>query len=644
MSKLSTFKYSKILLTVLLVILVISDTGFSQFWNKKPATITTVDAFEAAVSLYNKGNYQRALEILSADSGFTMTERSTEYQFLLMKCYKETADFISARDIGRLFLQRYPLSRYTSEVFLIFGDMFIDEGKKSSAFRMYTDARRIESNPNSLNRINMRLINTIQLSIPLEILDELLALEFDPNIRNIFNLAKAYTYLYMGDPDNCSIVLSNVSHPSIEDNFLPVYEKLFLASYNPPAKTYTIGVVVPLSGPDSNEGKAFLAGLNDHSAKPSNSGSIISYIIRDNQGDDVETIRQINFLKKNPDIQLIVGPLKDKNVMAAVATMQGEETPLLIPVSKNNNIVTVSPNILQLNAPYSEQGKLAARYAARLSSLPEIGILAPADNFGQEIVDAFIKELDQLDLQPAVVEWYYSLPEDLNRQFYSMRNAAWSLIPEEKNDQYLGLEIDSLDALFDISADDFFDLPSEEKVSMSHTDSIKTVLETLDAVFIPVHPEHLKYLATQFPMYNLKSKVIGSSGWLNLDVLNEENVSPHFQGLTILTTQFEIDMLDSFPALTKTEDPDVEHIYTTGIDVGILMTDVFSKWDQDNIPLKNIFKEINTLRGVSRYIDFRGRTNQVNNGVQVIEYGNQELNPIGFFSADSFNLVIADNP
>ena len=70
--------------------------------------------------------------------------------------------------------------------------------------------------------------------------------------------------------------------------------------------------------------------------------------------------------------------------------------------------------------------------------------------------DFFIKECKQLGIDPVAIEWYMDTPLDLSRQLGSIRQKAWELIPQENNKRIKNLEIDSLDALFDVDVQDFF--------------------------------------------------------------------------------------------------------------------------------------------------------------------------------------------
>ena len=83
---------------------------------------------------------------------------------------------------------------------------------------------------------------------------------------------------------------------------------------------------------------------------------------------------------------------------------------------------------------------------------------------------------------------------------HSTKSLGFTPKDDIKDDLY-NIEIDSIDALFDVDIVDFFELPKEEDQKMDKKDSAKVVLETIEAIYIPIRPDELEYIA--FTITNL---------------------------------------------------------------------------------------------------------------------------------------------
>ena len=192
------------------------------------------------------------------------------------------------------------------------------------------------------------------------------------------------------------------------------------------------------------------------------------------------------------------------------------------------------------------RGKLAARYAANILKLDSLAVLAPADKFGHALADAFVYEANLLGKKIVAIEWYSGIPTDLKRQFKSLRKVAFNLVEKEESfDEYLGIEFDSLDFLFELSDEDLFNIPEDkDQEILTENDSAEIDLNTIQALYLPVHPEHLAYIGTQFPMYHFNTQVIGNESWQDLDVLNRRNIGPHMNGLAIIAGNYSVNIKD----------------------------------------------------------------------------------------------------
>ena len=591
------------------------------------------EQLKKAVVHYNEGRFATTETILKK----ILKQEHDNYQsvtwYLMMKADYGLNKIEEARGIARNVLQSYPKSAYVKDVFSCLGDMFVDEGKYSAALRMYLRARSLQSDELFLEKIDRRIMNTLKVNISLPGVDEMLSVEFDLKNRSILLLSKAYGAIFSGQPDDGAQILSGINIDHVPTRYFDFYEELLLATYRPSRKNITIGVVLPLSGEYQSNGTLFLEGLKSAVQAQTEGLRNFSLIIYDNRSRGIETIQTVKMLAKKPEIIAIIGPLNAGNALIAANTLSGSVIPLLIPSSVQDGLVTLGANVFQLNSDEKTRGRLAARYAVQKLGLKNIAVLAPSNEMGHNLVDAFCGELDLLGFAPVKVEWYFGIPEDLQRQFISIRKTAWDLMP--KDDEYaefLGMEIDSLDALFKISVDDFFDLQKDTEKELSAKDSSKINLDTIDGMYMPIPLDHLSYLATQFPIYNLETQVIGNESWQDLDILNQENIGPHLDKMVVITNRKEIFYNE---ILSRAGYHKNNEFFYQGVDCVQLLSAVIT---EDKLDRRTILKSLNSIdefHGSERIFSFSGEPPNLNKALQVLQYDQNSFSLVGFFKGDS---------
>ena len=591
------------------------------------------EQLKKAVVHYNEGRFATTETILKK----ILKQEHDNYQsvtwYLMMKADYGLNKIEEARGIARNVLQSYPKSAYVKDVFSCLGDMFVDEGKYSAALRMYLRARSLQSDELFLEKIDQRIMNTLKVNISLPGVDEMLSVEFDLKNRSILLLSKAYGAIFSGQPDDGAQILSGINIDHVPTRYFDFYEELLLATYRPSRKNITIGVVLPLSGEYQSNGTLFLEGLKSAVQAQTEGLRNFSLIIYDNRSRGIETIQTVKMLAKKPEIIAIIGPLNAGNALIAANTLSGSVIPLLIPSSVQDGLVTLGANVFQLNSDEKTRGRLAARYAVQKLGLKNIAVLAPSNEMGHNLVDAFCGELDLLGFAPVKVEWYFGIPEDLQRQFNSIRKTAWDLMP--KDDEYaefLGMEIDSLDALFKISVDDFFDLQKDTEKELSAKDSSKINLDTIDGMYMPIPLDHLSYLATQFPIYNLETQVIGNESWQDLDILNQEHIGPHLDKMVVITNRKEIFYNE---ILSRAGYHKNNEFFYQGVDCVQLLSAVIT---EDKLDRRTILKSLNSIdefHGSERIFSFSGEPPNLNKALQVLQYDQNSFSLVGFFKGDS---------
>jgi ABC-type branched-subunit amino acid transport system substrate-binding protein len=601
----------------ILLFLTISLPLFGQNWFQSRLIEKQMDM---AIDHFNQDRFAISETIINKLMEKPLGLYEPKSRIMLMKTAYALNKKEDVKIIGRDFLAKFPNNELAKDVYLKFGDTFIDEQNFNSAFRMYIQARTLSTNEEFLNLVDQRILNTIQLNILPTTISELSTISTNLNQRIICVLAKAFNDISSGNPDECALFLYQLNPEEIPVNYFDLYEKLLRASYQPPVKTITVGVIIPLSGDNVIQGNSFLRGMHKALSVSMNSNKKIAFIIKDNNGNEIQTIRAVKELEKNPDVKAIIGPIAESNAIIAANSLQGKNIPLLIPSASLDEITSLGNNIYQLNSNLSTRGKIAAKYITKILELDSIAILAPADNFGRALTDAFIKEVDQLGKKVVGVEWYSGIPTDLKRQFKNLRNIAFDLEQEDNNyDEYLGMALDSLDFLFELSDDDLFDIPDDEDEKLTASDSSKIRLNTIQAIYSPAHPEHLAYIGTQFPMYYFDTQIVGNDSWKNLDILNQSNIGPHMEGLSIISSNYSIDIKDQ--------------IYSQAFDCTQLIYSIVDDQDNGRLALAKRLSNLSDFNGQSHNIQFS--ESNLNTSLQVLRYEDNQIIRTGYFVGDS---------
>ena len=104
------------------------------------------DRFAVAETIINKlmekplGVYEPKLKVMLMKTSYALNKKE------------------DVKMIGRDFLKSFPNNDYVADIYLKFGDVFIDEQNFNSAFRMYIKARTLTTNDEFLYLVDQRLL------------------------------------------------------------------------------------------------------------------------------------------------------------------------------------------------------------------------------------------------------------------------------------------------------------------------------------------------------------------------------------------------------------------------------------------------------------------------------------------------------
>ncbi|MBT3797046.1 MAG: ABC transporter substrate-binding protein [Candidatus Marinimicrobia bacterium] len=608
---------------------------FSQGWIQSQVIERK---FNQAVENYNEGKYATTSTILKrllADNPLSFEEPSL---LLLLKSQVALDQTEQAKETARVFFAKFPKTIYLVNIMETLGDLYVNESAFESAYRMYHRSRSLSSNFKTTNKIDSKLLKLIKVRLPSSILNEMLILESKKESINIHLLAKANSDMLNGLPDESAIILNKIDPLFLPDIYALFYENLLRRSYEPPSAVLMVGIVLPISGKNAKEGEAFLSGFYAGEKSFNKDNQRLSILVKDTRSNDLQAIIDARNLEKMNQIKTIISPLNEQSSLAITSALSNTDLPIILTNTQQNDLSNINSKTFHFNSTLATQGKMAARYAVNQLGLKFLAVVSPADQNGEIQTDAFIKEVDLLGANVVVSEWYSGQPKNLKRQFKNIRRIAFDLLPKEENyDEALGMSIDSLDALFDISTEDYFDLPKKKKNKMSSSDSSKVILSTIDGIYLPINLDDLEFIGPQIPMYNLETKIIGNNNWQNLNILQKENIGPHIKGLSIITnfTQQNTD-----PELYNGNQ---QYSFYNGYNVAKLLTQVDIE-DQSRELLNNALRNLDFHKGVGFFYSPSQSNKQINSAFQIIEFDGKGFKHQGVFRGDSLELILTQNP
>jgi len=608
---------------------------FSQGWIQSQVIERK---FNQAVENYNEGKYATTSTILKrllAENPLSFEEPSL---LLLLKSQVALDQTEQAKETARVFFAKFPKTIYLVNIMETLGDLYVNESAFESAYRMYHRSRSLSSNFKTTNKIDSKLLKLIKVRLPSSILNEMLILESKKESINIHLLAKANSNMLNGLPDEAAIILNKIDPLFLPDIYALFYENLLRRSYEPPSAVLMVGIVLPISGKNAKEGEAFLSGFYAGEKSFNKDNQRLSILVKDTRSNDLQAIIDARNLEKMNQIKTIISPLNEQSSLAITSALSNTDLPIILTNTQQNDLSNINSKTFHFNSTLATQGKMAARYAVNQLGLKFLAVVSPADQNGEIQTDAFIKEVDLLGANVVVSEWYSGQPKNLKRQFKNIRRIAFDLLPKEENyDEALGMSIDSLDALFDISTEDYFDLPKKKKNKMSSSDSSKVILSTIDGIYLPINLDDLEFIGPQIPMYNLETKIIGNNNWQNLNILQKENIGPHIKGLSIITnfTQQNTD-----PELYNGNQ---QYSFYNGYNVAKLLTQVDIE-DQSRELLNNALRNLDFHKGVGFFYSPSQSNKQINSAFQIIEFDGKGFKHQGVFRGDSLELILTQNP
>jgi len=563
-------------------------------------------------SLIDDLNRQRNNSVIKRidESMIIETNYANHAKVLKLKAYYNLQNFDAALNTAKSMNPLNFAPNLKTSFHLTMGDIYSSKGYYNFAFKHYIDARRSNEDSRSKRPINKRIAKIIPLNLDYANLEVMEILEEDNTNLNIILLAQSFTLIY----NNSEEVLNkfnDIEQRSLDREFRSSYNFLKRNVNSNMSFSKKVGVVLPLEGEGLEITNAFLKGLLEAN-QSSQSNDKIQFIVIDNFSDPILTVEAFKNLVNKHNVSAIIGPFLDKNLIAGASSVSTVDIPIFAPFTSLDNLSNVNQNVYLLNSSVDFRNQLLANHSFADSELNNIAVIAPRTDLGIKEVDSFLIALDKLNKEPVYIGWYEENSAiDLQPNFNELRDIAWEIETRDEYQEFLGVEIDVLDSMFEVDNDeiyDMFNLEQDESI-----DSTKVILETIDSIFYPVSSSGLEFIASQVSLSNLETQLLGNENWLNLDLLKEESVSPHISDMLFVSNYI--------PKYSNNSEydynPSLNNAFHFGIDFSnFLINSNFNK-------SRFILNSSSSYDGITRNFDFSN--SNLNQASKVIRFSNRKI-------------------
>ncbi len=470
--------------------------------------------FEQSLILYRNGDFEQSRTVLTnlANRGNRHPHLTKTY-LLLSAVYEKLGDLTQAQHYARQLLRQFPSSRFAGEALFALARYYYAEEKYVESLSYLLSL--IDRNPTSrLSDLSLE-IGTKMVADGLyeEGLASLVAERTSPLGKNVLFFWLARQSYGLGRTAEGEIWLQKMQTTGLH----PKLQELVRALKTKPANAWLypvrIGVILPLSGEEAENGTDFLRGLalalEDQPQK-------IKLIIRDSGSSIKRSIRMMKELLESR-VSLIIGELEGDRTSALAALAAERKVLYLAPVASDNGISEIGTRVFQMSSDLETRGAAIARYVYKTMGLRTFATLAPADEYGQAMTDAFSNAVDRLGGTMVAQQWYYPGTQDLSRQFASIRESALHFSPRDS----LAVAMYQ-DSLAVAARENQPDYDYSHNTYRTMVQDREVAIKSIDGFFMPIYAEDISLLGPQFALANVQAIPLGGDDWLHNEALRNQ--------------------------------------------------------------------------------------------------------------------------
>ncbi|MEQ9310553.1 MAG: ABC transporter substrate-binding protein [Balneolaceae bacterium] len=527
--------------------------------------------FENGLSLYEQGDYERAIQIL---------QQSDDPEALLFtgKSYFALNNYIKALS----FLNKVPSSsnseiyheaKYTAALSYFQLDDF---SRSLDILKFLSDERPSTTVSRSSLQLYDQVLGYLTLNQRreafLETTSDLVRLDLlESTIGRVkYHSAIAFMELYKRSVTDVDQLKLNRIEAQLRDSVV------YTQRYNPnqivqapKGIAYNIGVVLPefeFETPEYEIPQHIYFGIQlaieEFNSSNTDQKAFITYKNSNSANTNAEAI--VTDLVWNQDVDVIIGPLFSGIAKEFSNLAEEYEVPMLLPLANADSLGLYNNYVFQLNPSFSTQGEIMARYAVNVLGYDTLGVIAEKGSLGAPAARAFMHEAER---NGGFVEYYFE--ENLEQSGYDIRDYT-----------------------------QFFTTDTLDSVDM------------VEAIYAPftgsVAPTLVTSLLTDLEAMRSTVAILGSEEWQNVNLENrrlDETELFYTESFNVDTSTSKAqEFASAFRLRFNTQPNQFAYI---GYDAAQIITTTLKKI-KNPAYLKDALKDLNNFYGLSSKISFRG--------------------------------------
>lgn len=585
--------------------------AFAAFAQERPSSREVETQFKQGVDFFNNGRYEEALALFDGLlQGNVAHQRLTGALYMRARCAYQLGRLETAVRTLEELQQNFPRSNYVQHAHALLGMIASQKEEYLDAAVEFIWVMETGRNPALRNQAS---------EWARAILEDYLSLSELRRLRKSYTGAKgsplvvtalARDELAFGDREAGEKLIDDFLRASPDTPVRAELEQLRRTGGDPVATVCRIGVVLPLTGFNADAGMGVYRGIkyahmgvgtNGHNSG-AQSPPAIQLVVRDSESSMVRALKVTQDLLDDPTVVAVIGEVESSITGAIAALANAKGVPFLAPAATENGIGGLGENVFQVNADREHKGRALAEYAFNYLNARTFVTIAPQDDYGQQMADGFSAAVDSLGGEIVAQKWYYGEPQDLGRTFKAIREAAFRKAQKDsvRNSQQ----------------------PHESRSPIVNREAIEVPVNNINAIFLPLHEEDIRLVATQRAYYNLQSNILGGDNWYTDDITKSKELQRYVDG-AIFASDYFINLDDTRFKQFRNDfrirmGTTPEKWEILGYDTASLLLKAMQQDARNRNQIRQALRRTGVFSGIKGEIDWRNAGN-VNSKVNILQ-------------------------